>query len=109
MDKSRDYFPEIVASPSKCRSEKEIGPTELLDYDIFLHNGRVVQERKKYQPFYINFPSYIKRKKEQEKLRNRRDVFINLIAKHGELKSWVQIREEEKAKQKLKDTVEEAT
>lgn len=107
LAKNRDNFPMVVASPSKCRTEKEIGPTELLDYELHLHNGKVPVERKKFQPFYINFPSYIKRKKEQEKLRNRRDVTIHLMSKYDALKSFVQIREEERAKQKVKDTVEE--
>lgn len=106
LQKNRDYFPVVVASPEKCRTDEEVGPTELIDYTTHLHKGRTVEERKEYQPFYINFPSYIKRKKEHEKLRNHRNVRIDLIAKYGELKCFVQVREEEKAKQELKNTVE---
>jgi len=102
-----DNFPKIVASPEKCRTEEEIEPNELCDFEIHLHKGRVVEERKKFQPFYINFPSYIKEMKDREKTRNHRNVRIHLLAKYDALKSFVQIREEEKAKKELKETVEE--
>lgn len=109
LQANRDHFPLVVASPDKCRTEKEIPPTEVLDFDYHIHNGKTVEERKKFQPFYINFPSYIKRKKELEKLRNHRDVRIHLLAKYGDLKSFVQIREEEKAKKETINMIEEST
>ncbi|XP_035210271.1 putative 28S ribosomal protein S5, mitochondrial, partial [Stegodyphus dumicola] len=105
--KEQDDFPVVVASPERCRTEEEIEPTEQLDFKLHLHNGKVVAERKKYQPFYINFPSYIKEMKDREKLRNQRAVQIYQCAKHGALKSFLHIREEEKLKQQLKNTVEE--
>ncbi|GFY76066.1 28S ribosomal protein S5, mitochondrial [Trichonephila inaurata madagascariensis] len=107
MKKSRDYFPVVVASPEKCRTEEEIGPTEQLDYRLHLLNGRVEAPRKKYEPFYFKFPSYIKEMKDRERQRNQRGVRIHLLGKYGALKSFINVREEEKAKQELKQTVEE--
>ncbi|GFU09870.1 putative 28S ribosomal protein S5, mitochondrial [Nephila pilipes] len=107
MKKNRNYYPVVVASPEKCRTEEEIGATEQLDYKLHVLGGKVAAPRKKYIPFYINFPSYIKAMKEREKLRNQKSVRIHLLAKYGALKSFINVREEEKAKQELKQTVEE--
>ncbi|XP_042901290.1 small ribosomal subunit protein uS5m [Parasteatoda tepidariorum] len=107
MRKDRDYFPVVIASPSKCRTEKDFGPTELLDYTLHLHNNKVEAERKPFQPFYVNFHSYIKEMKDRERQRNQRDVRIHLLAKYGALKSFITIKKEEEAKQKLNEQVEE--
>lgn len=106
MKKSRDYFPVVVASPEKCRAEEEIGTTEQLDYRLHLLNGKVEAPRKKYEPFYFKFPSYIKEMKDRERHRNLRGVSVHLRVKYGGLKSFISVREEEKAKQELKQTVE---
>lgn len=108
MQAERDYFPVVVASPDRCRTEEEIPPTEVIDFTIHLHGGKIVEERKKFEPFYYKFDSYIKEMKDREKLRNHRDVRIHLLAKYDALKSFVQIREEEKAKQQVKDTIEQS-
>ncbi|KAF8763992.1 putative 28S ribosomal protein S5 like protein [Argiope bruennichi] len=107
MRKNRDYYPVVVASPERCRTEEEIGPTELLDFNVHLFNGKVEAPREKYKPFYVNFPSYIKEMKDRESLRNQKAVRIHLLSKYGALKSFINVREEEKAKKELKETVEE--
>lgn len=106
MRKDRDYFPVVIASPKRCRTEEEIGPTEQLDYLLHLHDGKVEAVRKPFQPFYINFPSYIKEMKDREPQRNQRGVRIRALAKYGALKSFLNIRSEEKEKQQLKEAVE---
>ncbi|XP_054710750.1 28S ribosomal protein S5, mitochondrial-like [Uloborus diversus] len=107
MRNEMDNFPIVRASPTKCRTEEEIGPTELLDYTLHCLNNKVEDERKKFQPFYVNYPSYIKEMKDREKLRNFKNVKLHLLAKYGSLKGFLNIREEEKAKQQLKETVEQ--
>lgn len=100
-------LPEIVATPERCRTEEELDPTELLDFQLHLHNGKVKEARKVYVPFYINFPSYAKAMKKRERFKHNREYKIYALGKYGDIKSFLTVREEEAFKQKLKKAMEE--
>ncbi|GIY65908.1 28S ribosomal protein S5, mitochondrial [Caerostris extrusa] len=107
MRKDRDYFPVVLASPEKCRTEKEIGPTEQLDFKLHIMNNKVEAPAKKFEPFYVKFPSYIKEMKDRERTRNQKQSKMYHLVKYNCYKSFLNIREEEKEKSKLKKAIEE--
>ncbi|KAG8196686.1 hypothetical protein JTE90_023198 [Oedothorax gibbosus] len=96
MSEDQDNFPVVVASPTKCRTEAEIGENEQVDFHLHLHGGRVVEPRKKYQPFYINFPTFIKEMEIRQFQRNQKGVVIDLLAKYGAITSHLQLKEGKK-------------
>lgn len=82
-------FPNVLASPSKCRSEAEIEKDEILDFTQYCLKGGVVLKKKKYPPFFTALRSYQLYLKKQEKLRNQDKVRQNLIAEYGEIRSFL--------------------
>jgi len=81
-------FPQVVASPNKCRTEDEIRHDEVMDYTQFAMDGRVVLKRKKFPPFYHNYYSYQLYLKKLEKYKNHHKTRLELIAEHGKIKSF---------------------
>lgn len=106
--KENDYFPRVIASPERCRTEEEILPDEELDYDLYMSEGRLQVQRPKKLPFYTRLPSWERYLKKTERFRNHDQVRINLIAKYGKLQTFLSEQEEEKKKTEIKETVEEA-
>lgn len=87
--KENGYFPTVLASPAKCRSPDEIKNDEILDFTQYCYDGRVVLKKKKHPPFYTKHKSYEIYLKKQEKLRNKEEVKMNLIAQYGEIRSFL--------------------
>ena len=89
MCKENSYYPKVLASPKSCRTEEEIDPNEDIDYMQYCHEGKVVLKRKYYPPFYTKLPSWQIYLKKQERIRNKEAVKRELIAKYGEVKSFL--------------------
>lgn len=87
--KENDDFPFVVASPSVVRKPEEIKHDEVLDFDQYIMNNRVVLKRKKFPPFYTKHKSWETYLIKQEYLRNQDKVKIRLLANHGELRSFL--------------------
>ncbi|RZB38741.1 28S ribosomal protein S5, mitochondrial [Asbolus verrucosus] len=87
--KENGYFPTVLASPTKCKTEEEIKKDEILDFTQYCFDGRVILKKKKYPPFYANYRSYYIYLKKQEKLRNKQQVKMDLIAEYGEIRSFL--------------------
>lgn len=89
LTKENGYYPKVLASPTECRTTAELKPNEVLDFKQYCLDGRIILQRKKYPPFFHNHKSYEIYLKKQEYLRNQDIVRKNLIAKYGELKSFL--------------------
>lgn len=89
FNKESGYFPRVLASPVKCRTEEEIKKDEILDWSQFCYDGKVILRKKKWPPFYTKMRSYEIYLKKQEKLRNKEQVKLNLIAEYGEIRSFL--------------------
>jgi len=84
-------FPKVVASPtSAVRKTEEIPKNEDLDFTMVTMDGKVVLKRKKFPPFYVNLPSYIKHLKKQAKFRNHPEIRHHLQVEYGEVRSFLQ-------------------
>ncbi|XP_054154243.1 28S ribosomal protein S5, mitochondrial-like [Oppia nitens] len=83
-------FPKVLARPtSGCRTDEEISADELLDYNMYIYNGRVIQPPKERPMFYTkdnSWETYIKRWQYRQHQQHQR---INLIAKYGSLESYL--------------------
>ncbi|XP_069672769.1 small ribosomal subunit protein uS5m [Periplaneta americana] len=86
--KENDYFPTVVASPSVCRTKKDISPKEVLDYTQYALGDRVVLKKKKQPRFYTKLPSWENYLQKSQYTRNKNKVKINLLSEYGVLQSF---------------------
>ncbi|KAI4486209.1 hypothetical protein M0802_012470 [Mischocyttarus mexicanus] len=84
-----DDFPVVVASPSQVRTSEEIKPTEILDFNQYLMDGKVVLKKKKPPPFYTKLTSWVHKQKKLERIRNKPDVRLRLLAEYGTVRSFL--------------------
>lgn len=89
MRKEHNYFPNVLASPAKCRTSDEIDKTEILDWTQYCFDGKVIYNKKKFPPFYASHYSYMIHMKKKEKLRGQQDVKLHLIARYGDIRSFL--------------------
>ena len=87
--KEFDSFPKVIASPTKCREEKEIKRDEIMDYTQYAMGGKLVLKRKPLPKFYTKHRSYGIYLKKQEKIRNHFNVRLQMLSEHGELRSFL--------------------
>lgn len=108
----RGNFPEVVASPTRCRTKEEIPADEIIDFTRYVLGGKVTLEKKKWPPFYQALPSWETHLKKTLYRRNldgvsqnyftklpiRIHIFYNvimfqvkirLLAQYGELRSFL--------------------
>lgn len=84
-----DNYPVVVASPARVRTSEEIKPNEILDFEQYLMDGKVVLKKRKYTPFYTRLVSYTYHLKKLERIRNKREVKIRLLAEYGVARSFL--------------------
>lgn len=89
MRKENNYFPTVLASPTKCRTAEEVDKSEVLDWTQYCFDGKVIYQRKKYPPFYSTYYSYKIHLKKKEKQRSQQDVKLHLLARYGEIRSFL--------------------
>lgn len=89
MCKENHNFPNLLASPTKCRKADEVDKSEVLDWTQYCFDGKVIYQKKKYPPFYSTYYSYMIHMKKKEKERSQPDVKLNLIARYGEIRSFL--------------------
>ncbi|XP_044744933.1 28S ribosomal protein S5, mitochondrial [Coccinella septempunctata] len=89
FSKENGYFPKVLASPTKCRTEEEIDKKEILDFKQYCLDGRVILQKKVFPPFYTKHKSWEIYLKKQENLRNQDKVRINLKVEYGEIRSFL--------------------
>jgi small subunit ribosomal protein S5 len=86
--KEHGNYPKVVASPTKCRKPAEIPTNEVLDFNQYCMNERLVLKRKKLPPFYTKLPSWEIFLRKREKMRNHNKVRRRLLAEYGEVRSF---------------------
>ncbi|XP_060518520.1 small ribosomal subunit protein uS5m [Cylas formicarius] len=84
-----NYFPTVIASPTECRKSSEVDNTEILDYEQYCFNGKVVLKKKKPPPFYTKLPGYQKHLNSKERVRNLDSLKKSLIAEYGEIRTFL--------------------
>lgn len=82
-------YPVVLASPSTVRKPEEIPSNEILDFDQYIMDGRVVLRKKKLPPFYTKLNSWLLKTRKMERVRNHDDTRIKLRAKYGEVRSFL--------------------
>ncbi|CAL7949580.1 unnamed protein product [Xylocopa violacea] len=88
LRKENNYFPTVLASPAKVRTEAEIPSNELLDFDRYIMNGRVRLMRKKNESTFKNLPSWLIYRRKQERLKGQEEVLIRAKAEYGDYCSF---------------------
>ena len=100
-------YPVILARPSNgCRTESEISPDEILDYDMYIYNGRVIKPPKEKVPFYTkeaNWLTYIKKWQYEQ---SRQQSRVDLMSKYGSLDSYITLRDKQRLSDKRKEFYE---
>lgn len=89
MCKESGFFPNVVASPAKCRTKAEVDKDEILDFTQYSLGGKVIRKKKKFPPFYTNTPGYLTYLKKQENARNQDKVKMQLLTEYGEIRSFL--------------------
>lgn len=94
----RDDYPVVVASPSNgvVRDASQVSADENLDFQMYVHNGHVVQTQKANPPWYLNTFGYEIYKRKWDYFKNRQKVRVQQIAKYGALESFLTQRERER-------------
>ncbi|XP_015597786.1 28S ribosomal protein S5, mitochondrial [Cephus cinctus] len=87
--KENDYFPTLIASPSKVRTENYVSTTEIRDFKQYVLGGKIMLEKRKLPPFFVKQKSWMIRQRKQEYLRNQDKVRLRMLAEHGELRSFL--------------------
>lgn len=82
-------FPNVVASPTKCRTEDDIKHDEIMDYTQFAMDGKLALQRKKYPKFYENTYGYQVYLKKVERRRNHWQIKKDMLVEHGEMRSFL--------------------
>lgn len=87
--KENGDFPKVVASPSKCRTEDDIRHDEIMDYTQFAMDGKLVLKKKKFPKFYESSYGYQLYLKKFEKRKNHMQIKREMLAEHGEVRSFL--------------------
>lgn len=87
--KDQKFFPRIVGTPAKCRSDVEIPKNELLDFNQYVLNGKVVLRKKKHPPFFAGYKSYQIYLRRAEKRRSHDPIKFDALVRYGELRSFL--------------------
>jgi small subunit ribosomal protein S5 len=82
-------FPRVVASPTICRTEEDIKHDEIMDYTQVAMDGKLALKRKKFPMFYESSYGYQLYKWKLEKRRNHFQMKREMLAEHGEMKSFL--------------------
>lgn len=82
-------YPIVVASPSVIRKPEEILSNEILDFNQYVMDGKVVLKKKKYPPFYTKLNSWKLKTRKMERVRNHDSTRIKLRAEYGGLYSFL--------------------
>lgn len=80
-----DYFPLVVASPdpSKLRTEAEIEPNEILDFDQIVHDGWLPVRKEAKARFYTKLPSYQISLRKKKPFKHHKEQRIQMMVNHG--------------------------
>lgn len=87
--RENDFFPSVVASPTKVRTDEEIDPDEPRDLTTHVFDGKLVLQREKHPRFYKKLFSYNKFRKGEERRRDQDKVRLRMYMEHGELRSFL--------------------
>nr|XP_027202987.1 28S ribosomal protein S5, mitochondrial-like [Dermatophagoides pteronyssinus] len=97
-------YPILKAKPSDnvggCRTDEQIGDTEILDFNIFIHDGKVKEQENLKPVYYTEQNGWKNYMKKWNYRKSREQVRINLIARYGQLESYLTIREKERLQAK---------
>jgi len=86
LRKEREGFPRIIAKPSQVKSTRT---TNQSDFNLFLMEGKVPSEKKKYPLFYKKTPSWQVHLSKTVRFRNHDKVRVNLVSEYGEVRSFL--------------------
>lgn len=89
LRKETGDFPKVVASPTVCRTEDDIKHDEVMDYNQFAMDGKIVLKRKKFPKFYegsFGHQLYLRKK---EKRRNHFQIKREMLSEFGEMRSFL--------------------
>lgn len=103
-------YPIVRARPSPavggCRSDKEIGENEILDFNIYIHDGRVKQQTTLEPLAYTRHKGWRNYMKKWNYKKSREQSRIQLIAKYGQLDSYLTIREKQRLEAKRQQFIQ---
>ena len=107
--KENGYFPSVKASPSdgKVRTLSEISPNEILDFHMYINNGRILEQKtKEYPNDFMRTMGYVKSLLQYHQvLKNRQNTRVYLKARYGQLDSFLLKREREDRARRAKELV----
>ncbi|KPM03400.1 28S ribosomal protein S5, mitochondrial-like protein, partial [Sarcoptes scabiei] len=97
---SNGNYPVVLARPSEsaggCRTDKQISSEEILDFNIYINDGKVREETKLKPVYYTDKKGWHGYLKKWNYRQSREKVRIDLIARYGQMDSYLTIREKER-------------
>ncbi|CAG2168117.1 unnamed protein product [Oppiella nova] len=104
-----DYnYPLVLARPTNgCRTDEEISADEILDYDMYIYNGRVIQPPKERPVYYTRHKGWETYTKRWQYRQSQQLSRINLIATYGSLESYITQMDRQRLKAKRVKLLEE--
>ncbi|XP_034239208.1 28S ribosomal protein S5, mitochondrial [Thrips palmi] len=89
FDPKRRNYPSVLASPEVCRSNVEIPTSESIDFNQHALGGKVRFEKPKRAPFFVRLKGWEIHLKRTERRRGAKTNEYELMAKYGELNSFL--------------------
>lgn len=83
-----NYFPKIIASPTKCRTADEIPTNEIMNFSEYMMNGKIIHKKKHLPPFFTKHRSWDIYCRRKEKTRNHDKVKLDMMVRYGEIRSF---------------------
>lgn len=102
FNENMSKYPVVRARPSngKVRTDQQIGPNEILDFSIYIHDGKVKEQSILTPMFYTKHKGWRNYMKKFNYRKSREQVRIQLIAKYGQLDSYLTVREKQRIQAK---------
>jgi len=84
-----DFFPLVVASPEngKVRTEDELEPNEILDFEQIVHDGHVPRFIPKKEPHYKSLPKWDIAERKRKPFRHHYQQRLEMLVRLGEVRS----------------------
>merc|ERR1712029_545102 len=84
-----DFFPLVGASPEngKVRTEDELEPNEILDFEQIVHDGHVPRFIPKKEPHYKSLPKWDIAERKRKPFRHHYQQRLEMLVRLGEVRS----------------------
>lgn len=77
--------PRIISKPESCKTNKDLLQNEVLDYNQYVLDDKIILKKSKFAPFYVKTNGYNLYLQRKEQVRNQDKVRVNMKAFDNDL------------------------